>query len=88
MIMQVTLRLFEQQMQEGVSLNTTGAVQNMFLIKNLDGIIIHVERTSLIQRKSKGIVHLKNDVRTAVVGQKGTSWVEGAKGNKINFSGF
>jgi hypothetical protein len=75
-------------MQEGVSPNTTGAVQNVFLIQNLDGLIIHVERASLIQPKSKGIVRLKNDVRTVVVGPEGTRWVERAKGNKINFSGF
>jgi hypothetical protein len=60
----------------------------VFLIQDLDGLIIHVERTSLIQTKSKGIVHLKNDVITSVVGPKGTSWVEGAKGNKIDFSGL
>jgi hypothetical protein len=88
MIMQVTLRLFEQRIQEGVSPNTAGVVQNVFLIQNLDGLIIHVERTSLIQPKSEGILHLKNDARTAVVGPKGTSWVEGAKWNNINFSGL
>jgi hypothetical protein len=30
----------------------------------------------------------KNDVRPSVVGPKGTRWVDGAKGNKINFSGL
>jgi hypothetical protein len=88
MITQVTLGLFEQQMHEGVSTNTTGAVQNVFLIQDLDGLIIHVERTSLIQTKIEGIIQLKNDVRTSAVGPKGTSWVKGAKGNKINFSGL
>jgi hypothetical protein len=88
MIMQVTLRLFEQRMQEGISTNTTGAVQNVVLIQNLDGLIIHVERTSLILTKSEGIAHLKNHVRTGVVGPKGTSWVERAEGNEIDFSGL
>jgi hypothetical protein len=88
MIMQVTLCLFEQLMQECVSTNTTGAVQNVLLIQDIDGIIIHVERTSLIQTKSEGIIHLKNHVRTAVVGPKGASWVKLAEGNEIDFSGI
>jgi hypothetical protein len=76
MIMQVMLHLFEQLMQEGVSTNTTGAVHNVLMIQDLDGLIIHVERTSLIQTKGEGIIHLKNHVRTAFVGPKVASWVE------------
>jgi hypothetical protein len=76
MIMQVTLRLFEQRMQEGLITNTTGDVQNVLLIQDRDGLIIHVERTSLIQTKSEGIIHLKNHVRTAFVGPRGASWVK------------
>jgi hypothetical protein len=76
MIMQVTLRLFEQRMQEGVSTNTTGAVHNVLVIQDVDGLVIQVERTSLIQTKSEGIVLLKNHTRTAVVGPKGASWVK------------
>jgi hypothetical protein len=44
-------------MQECVSINTTVAVQNVLLIQDLDGLIIHVDRTSLIQTKSEGIIH-------------------------------
>jgi hypothetical protein len=75
-IMQVTLHLFEQRMQEGVSTNTTGAVQNVLLIPDLDGLIIHVKCTSLIQRNSKGIIYLKNHVIISVVGPKGAGWVK------------
>jgi hypothetical protein len=75
MITQVTLCLFGQRMQEGVSTNTTGTVQNVLLLQDIDGIVIHAERTSLIQTKSEGIVYLKNNVRTAAVGPKRASWV-------------
>jgi hypothetical protein len=88
MIMQVTLRLFEQRMQECVSTNTSVAVQNALLIQDVDGLIIHVERTSLIRAKSEYIIHLKNHVRTSVVGPKGASWVKLAEWNEIDFSGL
>jgi hypothetical protein len=88
MIMQVTLHLLEQRSQECISRNTTASVENVFLIQDADGLIFHVERTSLIQTKSKGITHLKNHVRTSVVGPKDVSWVELAEQNEIDFSGL
>jgi hypothetical protein len=74
--MHLTLRLFEQGMQEGIRANTTGTVNNMLLVKDMNGFILQVESTCLVQTKSEGIIHFKNDVGTSVAGPKGTSWVK------------
>jgi hypothetical protein len=57
-------------MQECIRHNTTGTVQNVLLIQEFDGLIIHVERTSLIQKKIKGIIHLKITSEHRLLGQR------------------
>jgi hypothetical protein len=63
-------------MQEGIRTNTTGTVNNVLLVQNIDGIIIQVESTGLVQTKSEGIVNLKNDIGTSVAGPKCAIWVK------------
>jgi hypothetical protein len=88
MIMQVSLGLFQQRMHECVSTNTTVAVENVFLIQDLDGLIIHVERTSLIQTKSKGIIHLKMMSEHRLLGQRAQAGSKELKGIRSISAGF
>jgi hypothetical protein len=63
-------------MQEGIRTYTAGTVNNVILVQNIDDLIIQVESTVLVQAKSEGTVHFKNDVGTSVAGPKCAIWVK------------
>jgi hypothetical protein len=61
---------FQQCMQEGKCTNTADTVNSVILVQNIDCLIIQVESTGLVQTKSEGIIHFKNDIGTSVAGSK------------------
>jgi hypothetical protein len=75
-------------MQESIRTNTAGTVNIVLLVQRIDCLIIQVESTGLVQTKSKGMIHLKNDVGTSVAWPKCAIWVKRGKWDQVKYKGI
>jgi hypothetical protein len=71
-------------MKKDISADTDGAIKNMILIQNIDGLITQIESDILIQAKIEGIIHFKNNVCAAIDGPGRELGIKRSKRNEIN----